>query len=436
MPRLLRTVPSIALAFALVASACAAATDPAATTAQGSAQEPVPSGLDTPSGAGAAVLEPRDISPAATAPGAPAPRDGEPGDTAPPTARSSRLRVEAQIMVDQFGYLPDMAKVAVLADPVRGANADVRFVPGRRYQVRDADTGDVVHRGRPVPWRNGRVDRSAGDRGWWYDFSEVTTPGSYYVVDVRRRVRSATFEIGPDVYDDVLDAALKAFWFNRANVAHERRFAGPWRGGPVAAGPGQDGAARSVDRRRPATALDLRGGWFDAGDTTKYVTFAMSAVHQLLTAWERHPDAFDDAVGIPESGNGRPDIVDEVIVELRWLESMQRPDGGVLTKVGWIGYDDVTPPNATGGPASTRRCARRRPSQRPACSPTGRWRWPRSFRLRPHAGPTGPCGHGTGTRPIRSAPTATPRSSPPATRTSPPQRRTGPRPWPPSTCSP
>lgn len=264
-----------------------------------------------------------------------------PGEVA---TRAPRLRVEAQIMVDQFGYLPDMAKVAVLADPVRGANADVRFVPGRRYQVRDAATGEIVHRGRPVQWRNGRVDRRAGDRGWWYDFSEVTTPGSYYVVDVQRRVRSATFEIGPDVYHDVLDAALKAFWFNRANVAHQRRFAGPWRGGAVAAGPRQDGAARSVDRRGPATALDLRGGWFDAGDTTKYVTFAMSAVHQLLTAWERHPGAFDDAVGIPESGNGRADVVDEVMVELRWLETMQRPSGGVLTKVGWIDYDDVTPP--------------------------------------------------------------------------------------------
>ncbi len=119
----------------------------------------------------------------------------------------------------------------------------------------------------------------------------------------------------------------------------DRGGAGPWP--PV---PDQDGEARSVDRRRPATARDLRGGWFDAGDTTKYVTFAMSAVHQLLTAWERHPEVFDDDAGIPESGNGRPDIVDEVMVELRWLETMQRPSGGVLTKVGWIDFDDVTPP--------------------------------------------------------------------------------------------
>lgn len=327
MPGLLRTLPTIVAAMALLATACAGADDATATgdavaSIAPAASAPIPADIGSPSSAETHAA-PRSVD---------------------IVERARRLPVEPQIMVDQFGYLPDMAKVAVLADPIRGANADVRFVPGRRYQVRDVATGDVVHRGRPVQWRNGRVDRRAGDRGWWYDFSAVTTPGSYYIVDVERRVRSGTFEIGVDVYDDVLDAALKALWFNRANVAHERRFAGPWRGGAVAAGPRQDGAARSVDRRRPGTALDLRGGWFDAGDTTKYVTFAMSAVHQLLTAWDRHPGAFDDAVGIPESGNGRPDIVDEVMVELRWLESMQRPDGGVLTKVGWVGYDDVTPP--------------------------------------------------------------------------------------------
>jgi hypothetical protein len=325
MPGLRRTLPTIVVAMALLATACAG--DPTATGEAVASAAPTIGAPSTPLGlagtesTGALVVGPADS-----------------------LQRAPRLRVERQIMVDQFGYLPTMTKVAVLADPVRGANADVRFVPGPRYQVRDAETGEIVHRGRPDQWRNGRVDARAGDRGWWYDFSELTTPGSYYVVDVERRVRSGTFEIGPDVYDDVLDAALKAFWFNRANVAHERRFAGPWRGGAVAAGPRQDSAARSVDRRRPATALDLRGGWFDAGDTTKYVTFAMSAVHQLLTAWERHPEAFDDAVGIPESGNGRPDVVDEVMVELRWLESMQRPDGGVLTKVGWIDYDSVIPP--------------------------------------------------------------------------------------------
>ncbi|MFN3216804.1 MAG: glycoside hydrolase family 9 protein [Acidimicrobiales bacterium] len=325
MPGLTRILPAVVAAMALLAAACGGGTDSTVIGADGASHD---RGAEPPVGFELAGGGDVSVRPAS-------------GQV---TERTRRLPVEAQIMVDQFGYLPDMTKVAVLADPVRGANADVRFVPGRRYQVRDAATGEIVHRGRPVQWRDGRVDPRAGDRGWWYDFSEVTTPGSYYVVDVGRRVRSATFEIGPDVYHDVLDAALKAFWFNRANVVHQRRFAGPWRGGAVAAGPRQDGAARSVDRRGPATALDLRGGWFDAGDTTKYVTFAMSAVHQLLTAWERHPDAFDDAVGIPESGNGRPDIVDEVMVELRWLETMQRPSGGVLTKVGWIDYDGVTPP--------------------------------------------------------------------------------------------
>ena len=82
--------------------------------------------------------------------------------------------------------------------------------------------------------------------------------------------------------------------------------------------------------------LDLSGGWFDAGDTNKYVTFASEAVHGLLAAYRRYPDVFDDDVGIPESGNGIPDIIDEVKWEIDWLERMQMDDGGVLTKVGLI----------------------------------------------------------------------------------------------------
>ena len=86
------------------------------------------------------------------------------------------------------------------------------------------------------------------------------------------------------------------------------------------------------------------------GDTNKYVTFASTPVHQLLTAYELAPELFDDRAGIPESGNGVPDLLDEVRVELEWLGRMQSADGGVLVKVGFTDYsysgpveDDVRP---------------------------------------------------------------------------------------------
>ncbi|MEE9414135.1 MAG: glycoside hydrolase family 9 protein [Acidimicrobiales bacterium] len=256
------------------------------------------------------------------------------------------LPVEPLIHIDQFGYLPGSPKVAVISDPQVGFNSDDSFTPSARYEVLNWETGQSVYAGEPVEWNGGAVHQQSGDRGWWFEFTNVRDSGSYVVVDIDRGVRSHRFEIGADVYDDVLDQALRMFWFNRANAAHLEEFAGPWHDGPSFVGRRQDTEARSVhDRRNPATERDLSGGWFDAGDANKYVTFASQPVHQLLTAFERYPEVFDDAVGIPESGNGIPDVLDEVKWEIDWLAKMQSRDGGVLIKMGEVKAPADGPPS-------------------------------------------------------------------------------------------
>lgn len=256
-----------------------------------------------------------------------------------PSAAQPQIRVEAQIRIDQFGYLPNSPKVAVLADPIVGADAAIAYNPGQEMQVRRWSDDEPMFAGEPVLWNGGDVDPQSGDRGWWFDFTDFRTPGSYYLFDVDNQVRSHRFEISNDVYDDVLDAALKALWFNRGNVAHPRSLAGPWADSAAYVGRGQDTEARWVDAPDDAsTARDLSGGWFDAGDTNKYVTFASSAVHQLLSSYQSHPEVFDDAVGITESGNGIADVLDEVRFEIQWLKKMQNRDGGVLLKVGEVEY--------------------------------------------------------------------------------------------------
>ena len=85
-----------------------------------------------------------------------------------------------------------------------------------------------------------------------------------------------------------------------------------------------------------ATARDLSGGWMDAGDTNKYTTFAQSAVLQLLDAYRLNPGVFSDNFGIPESGNGLPDVLDEVKWELEFLKRMQNATGtGGLFRAAW-----------------------------------------------------------------------------------------------------
>ncbi len=243
-----------------------------------------------------------------------------------------------------------MTKVAVLVDPVTGWNAAGEYTPGSVLEVRRLADDSVAFQGAARLWNGGALDAHSGDRGAWFDFSALKEEGRYYVLDALRKARSAPFRIGEDVYRGVLRAASRAFFFNRANVAKRAPFACVeeqcWTTEADHVGRGQDGEARSLSGRDDAsTARDLRGGWWDAGDTNKYVTFSAQAVHQLLAAYAQNPGAFGDDFGIPESQNGVPDILDEVLVELDWLKKMQASDldGGALLKLGNVEHDPEPP---------------------------------------------------------------------------------------------
>ena len=79
--------------------------------------------------------------------------------------------------------------------------------------------------------------------------------------------------------------------------------------------------------------IDVSGGWHDAGDYGRYTVAAAKAVADLLYAYDANPELFTDDLGIPESGNNVPDILDEVRYELEWMLKMQAADGGVYHKV-------------------------------------------------------------------------------------------------------
>lgn len=242
---------------------------------------------------------------------------------------------DPHLLVDQFGYRPQDAKVAVIRNPQTGFDHGDPFVPGPRYELRRTD-GTVVLTGKPAPWNGGALEPSSGDAGWWFDFSSVTSPGSYFVFDAAKGVRSATFRIDPLVYRDVLKAAVRTYFYQRSGFAKQLPYAQKcWTDAAAYLGPDQDTEARDVtDRHNAQKTRNLSGGWFDAGDTTKYVTFAAPAVNQLLTAYQTTPGVFTDDFNIPESGNGIPDLIDELKWELDWLERMQYTDGSVALKVG------------------------------------------------------------------------------------------------------
>ncbi len=254
------------------------------------------------------------------------------------------------IRLDQFGYRPDSKKVAVIADPITGFDAAQSFTPGNMYEVRRVFDDQSVFSSAPVSWNNGATHAQSGDKGWWFDFSAVTVPGDYYLHDVVKNVSSHPFKIAEDVYRDVLKQAARTYYYQRLNFAKQPPYTDPkWADGAAFEGADQDKAARSRwAKTDPSTARDVHGGWMDAGDVNKYTTFAEGAVLQLLEAYRRNPTAFTDDFNIPESGNGIPDLLDELMWELDFLKRMQDATGtgGFLLKVGVDNYNDVSPPSA------------------------------------------------------------------------------------------
>jgi hypothetical protein len=276
----------------------------------------------------------------------------DPGTAHAAPDATDRIPLDHHILVDQFGYLPGETKVAVIRDPQAGYDKNDHFAPGARYQLRRAQDSAAVLTGRPAPWKGGATEPLSGDRGWWFDFSAVDAPGRYFVYDLDRNVRSAAFSIDPKVYRDVLKAAMRMYYYQRSGAAKPAALAGAcWADEAAYAGKNQDTEAHDVtDRDNAAKIRDLGGGWFDAGDTDKYVTFAAQAVHQLLTAYGANKAAFGDDYRIPESGNGIPDVLDEVRWETNWLKKMQYADGSFALKVGELDYVPASPPSSDHSP--------------------------------------------------------------------------------------
>lgn len=265
--------------------------------------------------------------------------------------------VSKHIKIDQFGYLPNSKKFAVIVDPQTGYNAAESFSPGtgvNQFQVRRWSDDVVVYSGTLTAWKAGATHTQSGDRGWWFDFSSVTTFGSYYIFDVANNVGSYRFEINNNVYNEVLRQASRMYFYQRVNFPKQTPYTdAKWADGAAFERSNQDKAARSrYDKANAATAKDVSGGWFDAGDYNKYVTFAMGPLCNLLETYRMHPLYFPDNNNIPESGNGIPDILDEMKWEIDWLTRMQDATGtnGLLLKVGVDNYNGSSPPSADANP--------------------------------------------------------------------------------------
>lgn len=222
---------------------------------------------------------------------------------------TSVLPYAPSIMTDQVGYQPDETKTAVFRDVTNETN----------FSVVNADSGQVVYTGElSAP----TFYSSADENNWTGDFSAVTEAGTYYIT-CGGLDQSYSFTIGNNVYDSLLDDSVKMLYLQRCGTeVKDSTF------GHVAC---HNTLATLYHTNEK---IDVSGGWHDAGDYGRYVVPGAKSVADLLIAYDANPKLFSDSIGIPESGNGVPDVLDEVRYELEWMLKMQDSQtGGVHHKV-------------------------------------------------------------------------------------------------------
>jgi endoglucanase len=246
--------------------------------------------------------------------------------------------VSAEIRLNQIGFYPDAQKTAIIT----GSEAS-------RFSVMSPDRKKSLYSGtlrlslRPA--LNGKPTHIA-------DFTAFSKPGKY-VLFVKETGYSFPFEIKSGVLNEVAVATIKAFYYQRTSTALPERYAAQWH---RAAGHPDD---RVIIHPSAATASTPAGaiisaskGWYDAGDYNKYIVNSGVTMGTLLSLCEDFPGYIGKLkTNIPESNNKTPDVLDEIVWNLRWMLAMQDPeDGGVYHKLTTPKFAGFVMPEATNAP--------------------------------------------------------------------------------------
>lgn len=217
-----------------------------------------------------------------------------------------------KVKVNQAGYKEDDIKQAVFSDLEDGDNT---------FTVVEVESGESVYEGQMTEPVN---NAEAGEVNCSGDFTAVKTAGTYKIVTAKGE-ESYPFAIGSDVYDETFNNIVKMLYLQRCGTELDQSIAGDF-AHPLCHG--EEAVIYGTDTR-----IDVSGGWHDAGDYGRYVVSGAKAVADLLLAYEKNPAAFGDDCGIPESGDGINDALQEAKYELDWMLKMQDSSGGVYHKV-------------------------------------------------------------------------------------------------------
>lgn len=225
-----------------------------------------------------------------------------------------------EILLNQIGFQtggPGQVAVRSTGRVTRGTIA---------FDLIDASTGDVAE-SIAAKIVTGS-DKSVGTA----DLGALTKPGTWHLRS--GEVTSLSFQISGTPWRETERSLMRAFYLQRCGVALEDGETGL-----------SHNACHTLDALSQATRMprNCQGGWHDAGDFGKYVATTSVVIGELLSLYLEDPEHFEDNVsGLPESGNGEPDLLSEMRVGLAWLLKMQRPWGAFERKVSGNDWPSMT----------------------------------------------------------------------------------------------
>jgi hypothetical protein len=277
------------------------------------------------------------------------------------SARHDPLRESPALHVSQVGYAPTLPKVAMVGYYLGSLGELPIGAPD--FALLDAHSQQEVFRGR----LQRRADKGSTVTAPPYrevfaaDFSAFTTPGEYRLV-VAGLGASPPFRIHDGAALAVARAYALGLYHQRCGAANAlpftrhlhaachtapaevpvsaEKFPFTWKLiGELAAEqrsdasqPPQPFTARESSQLYPFVALsprDVSGGHHDAGDYSKYTANSVALIHTLVFAIDALPGlAALDNLGLPESGDGVPDLLQEAKWEADFLAKLQDEDGG------------------------------------------------------------------------------------------------------------
>ncbi len=258
------------------------------------------------------------------------------------------------IHVNQVGYAPGMPKAARVGYCL-GSLGEMPVPSDGGFDLVDASTGKSVF--------HGKLQRRI-DTGFTFlcyqdvfeaDFSEFRSPGTYRVF-VPGLGNSFPFVINDGIPAAFARAYALGFYHQRCGAEDAMpftRFTHKACHTSPAAIPTMEFktvnyflsrlAQESKDQAAPPLkdvnsslfpyvnqgTVDVSGGHHDAGDYSKYTINSAQLIHHLVFAADAFPGVVElDNLGLPESGDGKSDILQIAKWEADFLAKMQDADGG------------------------------------------------------------------------------------------------------------